>query len=169
MDLLRTGPASNQLIEYPSRVIFAFLRKELLSWAIWKLDSMSDSYHCTGSVQTFTFWAFIFSCGRALLYITVCPTSYHIIQLLRFLREVEIFFKRLRKGWIVEHTFIDRFLQRYTCTLSFGLLFARWWFAGHCHVLFASCCFHSVEVIFQVNVLHQSMKYSTTFLKWLPI
>ena len=125
MDLLRTGPASNQLIEYPSRVIFAFLRKELLSWAIWKLDSMSDSYHCTGSVQTFTFWAFIFSCGRALLYITVFPTGYHIIQLLRFLREVEIFFKRLRKGWIVVHTFIDRFLQRYNLAMWLSIAEAR--------------------------------------------
>ena len=41
-----------------------------------------------------------------------CPAGYHIIKLFRFLREVEIFFKPLLKGWNVVHTFIARFIHR---------------------------------------------------------
>ena len=118
MDLLRTGPASNQLIEYPSRVIFAFLRKQLLSWAIWKLDSMSDSYHCTGSVQTFAFWAFIFSCGRALLSVRLVITLYNYSDFFEKLKYSLNLYGKVGSLYI-------RFLQRYNLAMWLSIAKTR--------------------------------------------
>jgi hypothetical protein len=51
-----------------------------------------------------------------------------------------------------------------TCSLSFVFLFNRWCFVWCCYDIFASCCFYSIQAIFEVNVFHQSLKNSTTFL-----
>ena len=88
---------------------------------------MKDSYHDTGTagtVEPFAFWAFILSSGRALLYVTVRQV-YHIIKLFRFLQEVEIFFKPLRKGWNVVHTFSDRFVHRYDAAMWLSITETR--------------------------------------------
>ena len=97
---------------------------------------MKDSYHDTGTagtVEPFAFWAFILSSGRALLYVTV-RLVYHIIKLFRFLQEVEIFFKPLRKGWNVVHTFSDRFVNRYDAAMWLSITETRscvdWFFVA---------------------------------------